>query len=70
MPIQTVNSYPYNVISVDNPSWPVHVDVSDYPGDAPFMSEEVYPDQPNATIDNNTADYQGSKMKVTFKVSK
>ena len=70
MPIQSVYNNPYNVISLDNPAWPVHVDVSDYPGDAPFMSEDVYPDQPNATIDNSTTTYLNTKMKVTFKVSK
>jgi len=52
MPIQSVNNYPYNVISIDNPAWPVHVQIATQSGYV-FYNNQVFPSNPNVKINPN-----------------
>ncbi len=49
MPIQPVNNYPYNVISINRPAWPVHVELFTLSGKE-FFNQYIQPDDPNVTI--------------------
>lgn len=69
--IESVNYYPRNVISIDNPSWPVHVEISTASG-IEFYDQWVYPDQPNVKL-NPSLQFKGgrsSQPNVTVTVSK
>ncbi len=54
MPIYGVNQYPMNVISIDNPAWPVHVEIFTQSGDE-FYNNWVSPDQPNVKLNPSFA---------------
>jgi hypothetical protein len=47
MPLQPVSDYPYNVVSIDNPSWPVQVKICN---PTACSSVRVFPQNPNVNI--------------------
>ena len=67
-PIEPSYEKPDNEVSVNNPSWPVHLEIFTDSG-VEFYNQEINSDAPHVDIYKPTNSTNGSDVKPTVKVS-